>query len=69
MKRFNIARLRDHVDQFDRVQLGHLPTPLEPVRRLITSPEAPRIFIKRDDATGLGGCPYVIRQALGADFG
>jgi len=47
--------LRRHLDQFDRLRLGHFPTPLEHAQRLITSSDAPGIFVKRDDASGLGG--------------
>jgi L-cysteate sulfo-lyase len=36
-----------------RVQLGHLPTPLEYLDRFSESLGGPRIWIKRDDCTGL----------------
>ena len=36
-----------------RLQLCHLPTPLEPLRRLTDELGGPRIFVKRDDCTGL----------------
>jgi len=35
------------------VELGHLPTPLEEMPRLARRLESPRMFIKRDDCTGL----------------
>lgn len=38
---------------FDRIPLAHLPTPLEPLERLSRHLGGPRIFVKRDDATGL----------------
>jgi L-cysteate sulfo-lyase len=38
---------------FSRVSLGHLPTPLEPLDRLSAHLGGPRIWIKRDDCTGL----------------
>jgi len=38
---------------FPRVQLGHLPTPLEPLPRLSEALGGPEIWIKRDDCTGL----------------
>jgi D-cysteine desulfhydrase family pyridoxal phosphate-dependent enzyme len=41
------------LDKFDRVRLAHLPTPLEPLDRLSGHLGGPRIFVKRDDATGL----------------
>ena len=38
---------------FPRVRLGHLPTPLEPMDRLSALLGGPRLWIKRDDCTGL----------------
>ena len=42
---------------FPRLRLGHLPTPLEPLERLGEALGGPRIWVKRDDCTGvaLGG--------------
>lgn len=37
-----------------RVRLAHLPTPLEPLDRLSEALRGPRIWMKRDDCTGLG---------------
>ena len=42
-----------NLDAFHRVRLGHWPTPLEPMNRLRAHLDAPRLFIKRDDCTGL----------------
>ena len=39
--------------RFPRVRLGHLPTPLEPLDRLSAHLGGPRIWVKRDDCTGL----------------
>ena len=39
--------------QFPRVTLGHLPTPLEPMDRLSEELGGPRLWVKRDDCTGL----------------
>ncbi|HID23635.1 MAG TPA: pyridoxal-phosphate dependent enzyme, partial [Planctomycetaceae bacterium] len=59
-----------------RVRLAHLPTPLEPLPHLSRKLNGPRIWIKRDDCTGLalGGnktrhLEFVLGQALqrGAD--
>jgi L-cysteate sulfo-lyase len=36
-----------------RYQLAHLPTPLEPMERLSAALGGPRLWIKRDDQTGL----------------
>jgi len=38
---------------FTRVSLGHFPTPLEPMPRLSEALGGPRLFVKRDDCTGL----------------
>jgi len=40
-------------DQFPRVPLCHQPTPIEPLLRLTDELGGPRLFIKRDDCTGL----------------
>ena len=40
--------------RFPRLGLAQLPTPLEPLKRLTAHLGGPRIWIKRDDATGLG---------------
>lgn len=45
-----IRKLRD----FPRAALGFLPTPLEPLQRLSKRLGGPRLWIKRDDCTGLG---------------
>ncbi|MEM6466098.1 MAG: D-cysteine desulfhydrase [Pseudomonadota bacterium] len=39
--------------KFPRVALGHLPTPLEPMDRLSEVLGGPRLWVKRDDCTGL----------------
>lgn len=41
------------LDGLPRILLAHLPTPLEELQRLEVSLGGPRIFIKRDDQTGL----------------
>jgi len=41
------------LSQQPRIELGHLPTPLEAMDRLSDALGGPRIWIKRDDATGL----------------
>ena len=38
-----------------RVRFGHFPTPLEPLDRLSRELGGPRIWVKRDDCTGLAG--------------
>jgi L-cysteate sulfo-lyase len=42
-----------HLARFPRVHLAHLPTPLEPMERLSAHLGGPRLWIKRDDCTGL----------------
>ena len=42
-----------HFDDLPRVTLGHLPTPLEPLASLQSTPTGPRVWVKRDDCTGL----------------
>jgi L-cysteate sulfo-lyase len=42
-----------HFSRFPRVSLAHLPTPLEPMERLSRHLGGPRLWIKRDDCTGL----------------
>jgi L-cysteate sulfo-lyase len=62
--------------RFPRIRLGHLPTPLEPMERLSKHLGGPKLWIKRDDCTGLstGGnktrkLEYLMAEALaqGAD--
>lgn len=36
-----------------RLRFAHLPTPIEELKRLSAELEGPRIYVKRDDATGL----------------
>ncbi len=64
------------LSRFPRFRLGHFPTPLEPMPNLEKVLGGPRLFIKRDDCTGLalGGSKarkleFNIGQALkdGAD--
>jgi L-cysteate sulfo-lyase len=42
------------LSRFPRVQLAHLPTPLELMPRLSEHFGGPDIYVKRDDCTGLG---------------
>jgi L-cysteate sulfo-lyase len=43
------------LSRFPRVQLAHLPTPLEPLETLSRHLGGPDIYVKRDDCTGLAG--------------
>lgn len=42
-----------HLARFPRLSLGHFPTPLEPLENLSAFLGGPKLWIKRDDATGL----------------
>lgn len=42
-----------HLARFPRHRLAHLPTPLEPLERLSAELGGPRLYIKRDDCTGM----------------
>ena len=42
------------LSRFPRVSLAHLPTPLELLPRLSEHLGGPKIYVKRDDCTGLG---------------
>jgi D-cysteine desulfhydrase family pyridoxal phosphate-dependent enzyme len=64
------------LEDFPRVRLAHSPTPLEPLERLSAYLNGPKIYIKRDDQTGLatGGnkarkLEFLVGEALaqGAD--
>ncbi len=45
--------LRSAVVRLPRITLAHLPTPLEEARRFAAHIEGPRLFVKRDDCTGM----------------
>jgi L-cysteate sulfo-lyase len=68
--------LAERLAAFPRLGLATLPTPLEPMRRLTEHLGGPRLWVKREDATGLGfggnklrKLDYVLHAALseGAD--
>jgi L-cysteate sulfo-lyase len=68
--------LSDRLAGFPRLGLVKLPTPLEPMKRLTAHLGGPRLWVKREDATGLGlggnklrKLDYVLYEALasGAD--
>jgi L-cysteate sulfo-lyase len=61
------------LSRFPRLGLAHLPTPLEPMTRLTAHLGGPRLWVKREDCTGLGfggnklrKLDYVLREALDA---
>ena len=53
MKFASEKNLRMAIDKFPRIKLAYLPTPLEEAKALSEKLGGPRIFIKRDDQTGL----------------
>ena len=46
-------RLRRRIERLPRIHLGNFPTPLEPLPRLSARLGGPKLFVKRDDLTGL----------------
>lgn len=48
-----IAEVYRSAERLPRVPLAHLPTPLEEAPRFARRLEGPRIFLKRDDCTGM----------------
>lgn len=74
--RFNAADLENRLAQFPRLGIAQLPTPLQPLHNLSTHLGGPKIWVKRDDLTGLGlggnklrKIDYALKAALddGAD--
>lgn len=61
-QRAMIARMRARLDAEPRVRLAVLPTPLDDAARLTTELGGPRVFIKRDDLTGLAFGGNKVRQ-------
>jgi len=67
------AALESALARFPRLGLAQLPTPLEPLKRLSAHLGGPRIWAKREDATGLGfggnklrKLDYVLHEAVAA---
>src|SRR6478609_7809320 len=48
------SALASKLSAFPRLGLAQLPTPLEPMRPLSAHLGGPRLWVKREDATGLG---------------
>src|SRR5829696_110932 len=68
--------LASRLSAFPRLGLARLPTPLEPMRRLSAHLGGPRLWVKREDATGLGfggnklrKLGYVLHEAAAARLG
>src|ERR671938_627360 len=65
------ADFASELSKFPRLGLTHLNTPLEPLKRLSAHLGGPRIWVKREDATGLGfggnklrKLDYVLHEAV-----
>jgi L-cysteate sulfo-lyase len=63
--------LASRLSVFPRIGLASLPTPLEPMKRLTAHLGGPRLWVKREDATGLGfggnklrKLDYVLHEAI-----
>ena len=41
------------IEKFERIKLGHFPTPIEYLKNITEHLNGPQIYIKRDDCTGL----------------
>jgi L-cysteate sulfo-lyase len=73
---FNAAALEQRLAVFPRLGIAQLPTPLQPLHNLSAHLGGPKIWVKRDDLTGLGlggnklrKIDYALKAALdgGAD--
>ncbi len=74
MARSSTAYLEQRLERIPRVGLAQLPTPLEPLPRLTAELGGPRLWVKREDCTGLGfggnklrKLDYVLSEALSAE--
>src|SRR5947207_11585066 len=70
----NRKPLSDRLAAFPRLGLANLPTPLEPMRRLTAHLGGPRLWVKREDATGIGfggnklrKLDYVLHEAIASN--
>jgi L-cysteate sulfo-lyase len=68
------STLSDKLSRYPRLGLAHLPTALEPMKRLSAHLGGPRLWVKREDATGLGfggnklrKLDYVLHEAIAAN--
>jgi L-cysteate sulfo-lyase len=66
--------LASKLSAFPRLGLATLPTPLEPMKRLTAYLGGPRLWVKREDATGLGfggnklrKLDYVLHEAVASN--
>lgn len=68
-----LADLETRLARFRRLVIAHLPTPLEPMKRLSAQLGGPRLWVKREDCTGIGlggnklrKLDYVLSEAIDA---
>jgi len=64
------------ISSHERISLGHFPTALEPLKRLGKWLGGPAVWVKRDDASGMGqggnkvrALEFVLPEALAAGAG
>jgi 1-aminocyclopropane-1-carboxylate deaminase/D-cysteine desulfhydrase-like pyridoxal-dependent ACC family enzyme len=57
-----------NISRFPRIRLSHLPTPLEPMPNLSKRLGGPRLWITRDDCTGLSSGAGLISLAQRGHF-
>ena len=62
MQRVAALRGQMQIERFARISLGHFPTPLEPMPNLERHLGGPRLWVKRDDYTGLGAGGNKVRK-------
>ena len=69
-----ISSLSAKLSRFPRLGLAHLPTPLEPMKRLAEHLGGPRLWVKREDAAGVGfggnklrKLDYVLHEAIASN--
>jgi 1-aminocyclopropane-1-carboxylate deaminase/D-cysteine desulfhydrase-like pyridoxal-dependent ACC family enzyme len=53
MRALATEELREAAARLPRIALAHLPTPLEEAARFTRQLDGPRVFLKRDDCTGM----------------
>lgn len=53
MTAYSLAGFQEKIQAFPRVNLIHLPTPIQKLENLSQELEGPEIYMKRDDLTGL----------------
>jgi L-cysteate sulfo-lyase len=54
MSRETRLHVERRLEKFPRLGIAHLPTPLEPMRQLTAHVKGPRLWVKREDCTGVG---------------